>query len=201
MLRQTGGRPDRPPFGYMWRSWRRKDEISAGLLAFRRRDEIEFLLAHPGGPFWARKDDGAWTIPKGLVRPDDLLTGALREFSEETGLTAQGPFMPLKPVRQKSGKTVHGFAFEADLDLTKFESNMFEMEWPPRSGRRQEFPEIDRIGWFGAREAMEKIIAYQRPFLVELQEKLSVIRPSQRSALARPDDRWRSRSIAPVRIT
>ena len=154
---------------------RRKDEISAGLLAFRRRDEIEFLLAHPGGPFWARKDAGAWTIPKGMVRPDDLLTGALREFNEETGLTAEGPFMPLKPVRQKSGKTVHGFAFEADLDLTKFESNLFEMEWPPRSGRRQEFPEIDRIGWFGAREAMEKIIAYQRPLLVELQEKLSVI--------------------------
>jgi predicted NUDIX family NTP pyrophosphohydrolase len=151
----------------------RKDEISAGLLAFRRRDEIEFLLAHPGGPFWARKDDGAWTIPKGLVRPDDLLTGALREFKEETGLTAQGPFVPLKAVRQKSGKTVHGFAFEGDLDLTNFASNTFEMEWPPRSGRRKEFPEIDRIGWFSARDAMEKIIAYQRPFLIELQEKLS----------------------------
>ena len=118
----------------------RKDEISAGLLAFRRRDGLEFLLAHPGGPFWARKDDGAWTIPKGLVRPDDLLTGALREFKEETGLTAPGPFVPLQPVRQKSGKTVHGFAFEADLDLTNFSSNTFEMEWPPRSGQRKQFP-------------------------------------------------------------
>jgi predicted NUDIX family NTP pyrophosphohydrolase len=149
-------------------------KLSAGLLLYRVRDgAVEVLIAHPGGPFWARKDAGAWTIPKGLVRPDDLLTGALREFREETGLTAAGPFEPLKPVRQKTGKTVHGFAFEGDFDLTKFESNMFEMEWPPRSGRRQEFPEIDRIGWFGAREAMTKIIAYQRPFLVELQQKLA----------------------------
>ena len=152
---------------------RRKDEISAGLLAFRRRDEVEFLLAHPGGPFWARKDAGAWTMPKGLVRPDDLLTGALREFREETGLTAEGPFVPLKPVRQKSGKIVHGFAFEGDFDLTKFESNLFEMEWPPRSGRRQEFPEIDRIGWYGSNEAMQKIIANQRTFMVELKEKMA----------------------------
>jgi predicted NUDIX family NTP pyrophosphohydrolase len=163
----------------------RKDEISAGLLAFRRGDGLEFLLAHPGGPFWARKDDGAWTIPKGLVRPDDLLTGALREFHEETGLTAQGPFLPLAPVRQKSGKTVHGFAFEGDLDLTAFESNMFEMEWPPRSGRRTQFPEIDRIGWFGVEPAMKKIIPYQRPFLVELQEKLVVI-PAERSESRNP---------------
>jgi predicted NUDIX family NTP pyrophosphohydrolase len=151
----------------------RKDDISAGLLAYRRRNEIEFLLAHPGGPFWARKDDGAWTIPKGLVRPDDLLAGALREFHEETGLTAREPFMPLKPVRQKSGKTVHGFAFEADLDLTNFSSNTFEMEWPPRSGKRKQFPEIDRIDWFGAQQAMKKLIAYQRPFLTELLEKLA----------------------------
>jgi predicted NUDIX family NTP pyrophosphohydrolase len=151
----------------------RRAEISAGLLAYRRRDGLEFLLAHPGGPFWARKDDGAWTIPKGLVRPDDLLIGALREFQEETGLIAEGPFLPLTSVRQKSGKTVHGFAFEADLDLTGFVSNMFEMEWPPRSGKHKQFPEIDRIGWFGVEEAMRKIIAYQRPFLVELQALLA----------------------------
>jgi predicted NUDIX family NTP pyrophosphohydrolase len=149
-------------------------ETSAGILLYRQAaNGLEVLLVHPGGPFWAKKDDGAWTIPKGLVRPDDLLQGALREFSEETGLRATGPFLPLKPVRQKSGKTVHGFAFEADLDLTAFSSNMFEMEWPPRSGRRKEFPEVDRIGWFGADEAMTKIIAYQRPFLIELREKLS----------------------------
>ena len=147
---------------------------SAGILLYRLREgELQVLLAHPGGPFWARRDDGAWTIPKGLVRPDDLLTGALREFNEETGLTAQGPFVPLQPVRQKSGKTVHGFAFEADLDLSAFSSNTFEMEWPPRSGQKKQFPEIDRIGWFGLPAAMNKIIAYQQPFLVELQQKLA----------------------------
>jgi predicted NUDIX family NTP pyrophosphohydrolase len=151
----------------------RRDEISAGLLAFRRQNGLQFLLAHPGGPYWARKDDGAWTIPKGLVRPDDLLTGALREFNEETGLSAGGPFVELKPVRQRSGKTVHGFAFEADLDLSQFASNTFEMEWPPRSGRKKEFPEIDRIGWFGVDEAMRKIIAYQKPFLEELRTMLA----------------------------
>lgn len=170
-MRQFEGRPDRPPFGYiggMGRKPSRKDEISAGLLAYRRVNGIEVLLAHPGGPYWARKDGGAWTIPKGLVRPDDLLTGALREFREETGLTAQGPFVPLASVRQRSGKTVHAFAFEADLDLANFSSNTFEMEWPPRSGKLKQFPEIDRIGWFGVDEAMKKIIAYQRPFLVEL---------------------------------
>ncbi|MCX7314952.1 MAG: NUDIX domain-containing protein [Hyphomicrobiales bacterium] len=151
----------------------RRDEISAGLLAYRRGGAVEFLLAHPGGPYWARRDDGAWTIPKGMVRPDDLLTGALREFKEETGLTAAGPFTALQPVRQRSGKTVHGFAFEADLDLSAFTSNTFEMEWPPRSGRRKEFPEIDRIGWFAADAAMTKLIAYQRPLLVELLERLN----------------------------
>jgi predicted NUDIX family NTP pyrophosphohydrolase len=151
----------------------RSDEISAGLLAYRRRPGLEVLLAHPGGPYWARKDDGAWTIPKGLVRPDDLLTGARREFTEETGLKAEGPFAALEPVRQKSGKTVHGFAFEGDFGLDSFVSNTFEMEWPPRSGKRQTFPEIDRIGWFAVDEAMRKIIAYQRPFLEELKAMLA----------------------------
>jgi predicted NUDIX family NTP pyrophosphohydrolase len=151
----------------------RRDEISAGLLAFRRRGEPEFLLAHPGGPYWARKDDGAWTIPKGVVRPEELLKGALREFHEETGMTAQGPFTPLQAVRQRSGKTVHGFAFESDFDLTNFSSNSFEMEWPPRSGKLRTFPEIDRIGWFDERQALQKIIAYQKPFLVELLERLT----------------------------
>jgi predicted NUDIX family NTP pyrophosphohydrolase len=163
----------------------RRDDISAGLLAYRRRDGIEVLLAHPGGPYWARKDDGAWTIPKGLVRPDDLLIGARREFNEETGLTAEGPFAPLKPVRQKSGKTVHGFAFEGDFNLDKFVSNTFEMEWPPRSGKQKSFPEIDRIGWFGMDEAMTKIIAYQRPCLVEQKEILTVI-PAERSESRNP---------------
>ena len=151
----------------------RSAEISAGLLAFRRRREIEVLLAHPGGPYWARKDDGAWTIPKGLVRPDGLLEGAQREFREETGFEPHGPFIPLAPVRQRSGKTVHGFAFEGDFDPENFSSNTFEMEWPPRSGKRARFPEIDRLGWFGPNEAAQKIIAYQRSFLEELASKVA----------------------------
>jgi predicted NUDIX family NTP pyrophosphohydrolase len=149
-------------------------EISAGLLAFRNSRKLEVLLAHPGGPFWAKKDDGAWTIPKGLVEAGaNLLATAQREFAEETNLAAAGPFMPLAAVKQKSGKLVHGFAFEADLDLEAFASNTFELEWPPRSGRRQRFPEIDRIAYFTLPVAMTKIIAYQQPFLVELDGRLA----------------------------
>src|SRR5271154_6832430 len=119
---------------------RRSKEISAGLLAFRRDNETEVLLAHPGGPFWAKKDAGVWTIPKGLVAAnEDLLTAARREFTEETNLSAHadmtGQMIALAPVNQKSGKVVHAFAFEADFDLTRCVSNTFEMEWPPRSGR------------------------------------------------------------------
>src|SRR5262245_40737129 len=126
----------------------RRTEVSAGLLVYRRPDRVEVLLAHPGGPFWAKKDDGAWTIPKGLVEPGaDLLATAHREFTEETGLTVEAPCVALEPMRQKSGKMVHAFACEADLDLARFSSNEFEVEWPPRSGRRRRFPEIDRIGY------------------------------------------------------
>jgi predicted NUDIX family NTP pyrophosphohydrolase len=152
---------------------RRSKDISAGLLAFRRRSELEVLLAHPGGPFWAKKDDGAWTIPKGLLEPgDDLVAAARREFSEETGLTASGDLIALEPVNQKSGKVVHAFAFEADFDLAGFASNSFEIEWPPKSGRRQSFPEIDRVAYFTLDLAMTKIIAYQQPLLRELEERL-----------------------------
>jgi predicted NUDIX family NTP pyrophosphohydrolase len=153
---------------------RRSPEISAGLLVFRRRPELEILLAHPGGPFWAKKDDGAWSIPKGLVEAGaDLLATAQREFTEETNLPAAGPFIPLMPVKQKSGKLVHAWAFEADLDLGSFASNTFEMEWPPRSQRRQSFPEIDRIAYFALPVAMTKLIEYQRPLLHELEAKLA----------------------------
>jgi predicted NUDIX family NTP pyrophosphohydrolase len=153
---------------------RPRAEISAGLLPFRRRQELEVLLAHPGGPFWAKKDDAAWTIPKGLAEAGaDLLATAQREFAEETNLAAVGAFIPLVPVKQKSGKLVHAWAFEADLDLTVFASNVFEMEWPPRSGRRQSFPEIDRIAYFAMPSAMAKIIQYQQPFLLELQAKIA----------------------------
>jgi len=153
---------------------RRRPEISAGLLAFRRGRDLEVLLAHPGGPFWAKKDDGAWSIPKGLVEDGaDLLATAQREFTEETNLRPHGPFMELAPARQKSGKLVHAFAFEADLDLANFASNLFEMEWPPRSKRRQSFPEIDRIAYFALPVAMTKLIEYQRPFLRELEGSLA----------------------------
>jgi predicted NUDIX family NTP pyrophosphohydrolase len=153
----------------------RKRQISAGLLAFRRGPSgIEVLLAHPGGPFWAKKDDGAWTIPKGLVEPsDDLLATARREFTEETNLEADGEAFALDPVNQKSGKTVHAYAFEADFDLATFASNTFEMEWPPKSRRRQHFPEIDRIAYFTLPVAMTKIIAYQQPLLRELERRLA----------------------------
>jgi predicted NUDIX family NTP pyrophosphohydrolase len=152
---------------------RRRAEISAGLLAFRRRDELEVLLAHPGGPFWAKKDDGAWTIPKGVAEPgSDLLATARREFKEETNLTAAESLTPLTPVKQKSGKAVHIWAFEADLDLTAFASNTFELEWPPKSGRKQDFPEIDRIAYFTLPVALSKIIAYQQPLLRDLERRV-----------------------------
>jgi predicted NUDIX family NTP pyrophosphohydrolase len=155
----------------------RGKEISAGLLAFRRGNDIEVLLAHPGGPFWARKDDGVWTIPKGLVEPgEDLLAAARREFTEETNLTATGlaagEMIALAPVNQKSGKTVHAFAVEADFDLARFASNTFEIEWPPKSGKRRSFPEIDRIAYFTLAIAMTKILAYQRPLLLELRKRM-----------------------------
>jgi len=149
--------------------------ISAGLLAFRRRGGLEVLLAHPGGPFWAKKDDGAWTIPKGLVSSgDDLLATALREFTEETNLSAAtraGNFITLSPVKQKGGKIVHAWAFEVDFDLSSFASNTFEVEWPPKSGRRVSFPEIDRIGYFSLPIATKKILSYQLPLLQELEQR------------------------------
>jgi predicted NUDIX family NTP pyrophosphohydrolase len=152
---------------------RRSKEISAGILTFRRKAWLEVLLAHPGGPFWARKDDGAWTIPKGLVEPgDDLAATALREFREETNLTVPGGLIALAPVNQKSGKTVHAFAVEADFDLGQFASNEFEIEWPPKSGRPLRFPEIDRVAYFPLAVAKVKILAYQRPLLEDLERQL-----------------------------
>lgn len=151
---------------------RRTKEISAGLLAYRRKYGLEVLLAHPGGPFWTKKDDGVWTIPKGLVEPgDDLIAAARREFAEETNLPADDKLIALAPVNQKSGKAVHAFAFEADLDLARFASNEFQIEWPPRSGRQQSFPEIDRIAYFALPIAKVKILLYQRPLLEELERR------------------------------
>jgi predicted NUDIX family NTP pyrophosphohydrolase len=148
--------------------------ISAGILVFRRRKPLEVLLAHPGGPFWAKKDAGAWTIPKGLVEPGGaLIETARREFAEETSLLLpEDEFIALTPVVQKSGKVVHAWAVEADLDLARFASNTFEIEWPPKSGRRRAFPEIDRIAYFSVPAAMNKILAYQRPLLTELERRI-----------------------------
>jgi predicted NUDIX family NTP pyrophosphohydrolase len=151
----------------------RVSNVSAGLLAFRRVTVLEVLLAHPGGPFWAKKDEGVWTIPKGLAEPGaDLFATAQREFTEETNFAAAGEFIALAPVTQKSGKIVHAWAFEADFDLSSFASNTFEMEWPPKSGRRQSFPEIDRVAYFSLQAAISKLLAYQLPLLREIQQRV-----------------------------
>src|ERR1043165_3534492 len=149
-------------------------EVRAGSLPYRQRGELEVLLAHPGGPYWAKKDAGAWSIPKGLVDPgEELLAAALREFREETGFAAHEPFIPLESVRQKSGKVVHAFACKGDFDPDRLVCNSFEIEWPPRSGKRRSFPEIDRVAWFGLEEAREKILGYQLPWLEELEGMFS----------------------------
>ena len=150
----------------------RTTEVSAGILAFRRKAGLEVLLAHPGGPYWRRKDEGVWSIPKGVVESGNLLACAKREFNEETGLTAAGDFIELTPARQKSGKIVHAFAVEADFDLSKFCSNEFEMEWPPRYGTIQRFPEVNRIAYFTLATARRKILPGQRPFIEELARNL-----------------------------
>jgi predicted NUDIX family NTP pyrophosphohydrolase len=144
-------------------------EKSAGLLVYRRSEAgVEFLLAHPGGPFWARRDAGAWSIPKGLIdEGEETLAAARREFEEEIGRPVEGDFALLAPLKQKSGKIVHAWMVEADLDLESFRSNLFEMVWPPRSGRLQAFPEIDRVGWFGPEQALVKILPGQAGFIRE----------------------------------
>lgn len=143
---------------------------SAGLLMYRRRDNIEILLVHPGGPFWAGKDEGAWSLPKGLVNPgEDELLAAIREFEEETGFPAEGEFLALSPLRQPSGKVILAWAFEGDCDATRMKSNLFTMEWPPRSGKMVEFPEADRAGWFDLESAKVKIIKGQRGFIEEFE--------------------------------
>ena len=145
---------------------------SAGILLHRRRDgALEVLLAHPGGPLWSGRDEGAWSIPKGEFEPGESAEAvAIREFREEIGcdLDARGERLPLAPCRQPGGKLVLAFAVAGDCDAEKARSNTFSMEWPPRSGRRQEFPEVDRAGWFGLDEARRKIMPGQAPLLDEL---------------------------------
>jgi predicted NUDIX family NTP pyrophosphohydrolase len=147
---------------------------SAGLLLHRTRPHgPEFLLVHPGGPFWAKKDEGAWSIPKGLYETGEPpFEAARREFAEETGLPVEGDFIPLGEFRQPGGKIVSAWLVEADCDPAAVRSNLFSMEWPPRSGKTAEFPEIDRAGWFAPEEAAVKILRGQRAVIERAMQKL-----------------------------
>jgi len=139
----------------------------------RRNDRLEYLLVHPGGPFWAKKDQGAWTIPKGEIEAgEDPLAAAKREFEEELGFVAAGEFIQLAPIKQKSGKVVHAWAFEGDCEPSALKSNTFTIEWPPRSARMMEFPEVDRAEFFPIEIATQKINPAQISFLEETQRKL-----------------------------
>jgi len=147
---------------------------SAGILLYRVvGGKLLVLLAHPGGPLWAQKDAGTWTIPKGEFHDEDALTAAKREFAEETGSEVQGEFRPLTPIRQKGGKVVHAFACQGEFDPNTLVSNTFEMEWPPRSGKRGSFPEIDRVEWMAVDRALEKIHPAQRELITELARLLA----------------------------
>ncbi len=150
-------------------------KVSAGLLLYRVRDgHLEVLLAHPGGPFFARKDLGIWTIPKGEVHPGEaLLAAARREFQEETGARPKAPFTELGFITQRSGKLVHAWAFEGDFDVSKLRSGTYKTEWPPRSGKTGEFPEIDRVEFFNLAEARKKMMPAQTEFLTRLEASLA----------------------------
>ncbi len=148
---------------------------SAGILLYRLKDHLfEVMLVHPGGPFWAKKDEGAWSVPKGeFDDSEDALSAAKREMEEETGIKAEGNFIELTPVKQKNGKMVYAWALEKNIDAADIKSNSFEIEWPPKSGKKKSFPEIDRAGWFTTEEAVKKILAAQLPLINELKNKLT----------------------------
>jgi len=147
---------------------------SAGILLHRLRGSgIEVFLVHPGGPFWATKDAGAWSIPKGEFEAgEDPLEAAKREFKEETGFAVEGNFIELTPVKQPGGKVVYAWAVMGDCEADSIKSNTFSLEWPPRSGKRKEFPEVDRAGWFTPEVAREKILKGQLNFLEELKRMI-----------------------------
>jgi predicted NUDIX family NTP pyrophosphohydrolase len=163
-------------------------KLSAGLLLYRfAAGELEVFLVHPGGPFWQKKDAGAWSLPKGEPAPgEELEAAARRELEEETGCRPAGELLPLSPRRQAGGKTVHAWAAAGDCDPASIHSNTFTIEWPPRSGKQRQFPEIDRAGWFPLAEARVKILAGQAGFLDELAARLA--------GMAFPPARERSRS-------
>ena len=156
--------------------------VSAGLLLYRCPGPVvEVLLVHPGGPFWRNKGFGAWSIPKGEARAgEDLLDVARRELREEIGVELDGAFLPLTPVRQAGGKIVHAWAIAADVDPETIVSNTFQMEWPPRSGQQQTFPEVDRAAWFEADEARRRILSGQVPLLDELTRRLAASASARR---------------------
>jgi predicted NUDIX family NTP pyrophosphohydrolase len=149
-------------------------KLSAGIILYRRRETgLEVLIVHPGGPFWAKRDEGAWSIPKGeYVEGEDPLSVAKREFYEETGSALTGPCLELPPVRQPSGKIIRAWAVEGDLDATAIRSNSFSLEWPPRSGRVQSFPEVDRACWYALEQAKGKLLPGQRALLEELRQRV-----------------------------
>ncbi len=138
----------------------------------QKTGQIQVLLAHPGGPFWKNKDAGAWTIPKGEIGDEEALAAAKREFFEETGFQVDGEFIPLKAIVQKNGKLVQAWAVKGDLDVSQVKSNEFELQWPPRSGKRMMVPEIDRAEWFSVEDAVEKINPAQAALVRELESKL-----------------------------
>ena len=144
-------------------------KTSAGLLLYRRCTELEVFLVHPGGPFWTRKDAGAWSIPKGEIEDgEDTLQAAKREFTEETGFTIAGEFRSLDPLKQPSGKIIFAWAIEADYDPGQIRSNLFSLEWPPKSGKIQQYPEVDRAAWFNISQARNKILSGQVGFIEQL---------------------------------
>jgi predicted NUDIX family NTP pyrophosphohydrolase len=153
----------------------KRGNVSAGLLLFRRPGgRLEVFLAHPGGPFWQNRDAGAWTIPKGVIHDgEDPLAAAVREFTEETGVTPRGPYLELGWVRQKAGKTVHAWAWEGDADPAAVTSNTMQCEWPRGSGRWLTIPEVDRCGWFTPAEARGKMNAAQAEFVGRLEALLA----------------------------
>jgi len=149
---------------------------AAGILLYRKKGlSLEVFLIHPGGPFWAKKDESSWSIPKGeFLENEDPLTAAKREFQEETGFEAEGPFVSIGYIKQSSGKTVHAWACEGDLDASAIQSNSFSLEWPPHSGKFQDFPEADRAEWFSLDMARKKILKVQMPFLKNLEHLLQL---------------------------
>lgn len=153
---------------------------SAGLLLYRRaQGRLEIFLAHPGGPFWLKRDDGAWTIPKGVAEEgEDILAAACREFEEETGIHPAGPFLSLGSIRQKAGKLVHAWAWEGDADPARVTSNTMQTEWPRGSGRVLTFPEVDRCAWFGLEAARQKINPAQAELIDRLELALSEPEPA-----------------------